>query len=189
MLSLLDVDLRGDEEVVEIGCGIGRLTRAPAARARCIYALDVSQEMLTRARRLNPNLDNVNWIHGDGATLEPLPDHAFDACLSFVVFQHIPGPEITLGYISEMARVLWAGGWAAFQISNYPGLHRPPMGVRRLQVQLRALTRGGPRGQLGPAWLGSAISIEQTQHKRQYKRRYRELPRTQPTRCKYASHA
>lgn len=161
MLRALGMELRGDEQVVEIGCGIGRLTRVLAARTQSVSAVDVSQEMLAQARRHNPGLDNVRWIHGDGATLKPLPDHAFDGCVSFVVFQHIPNPEITLGYIREMGRVLRIGGWAAFQISNDPQLHRRPTGARRLRTQLRAFTGRGPRGQLEPSWLGCSITLEQ----------------------------
>lgn len=162
MLDELGVALRGDERVVEIGCGIGRLTRVLAARARSVDAIDVSREMLARAQHYNPGLDNVDWIHGDGITLRPLADGAFDACVSFVVFQHIPDPEITIGYIREIGRVLRDGGWAAFQISNQdPRVHKPPTAIRRVAATVRALSRRGPRGQAAPYWLGSALTLAQ----------------------------
>lgn len=68
--------------------------------------------MLELAREHNPALDAVEWIHGDGTSLEPLADASADACFSQVVFQHIPDPEITLGYVAEMGRVLRPGGSA-----------------------------------------------------------------------------
>src|SRR2546423_1612939 len=94
LLGYLGLELTGEEDVVEIGCGIGRITRALASRTRSVHALDISDEMLAQARRYNPGLSNVRWLHGDGRTLAPLPDASCDACISFVVFQHLPDPEL-----------------------------------------------------------------------------------------------
>src|SRR5919112_1691205 len=55
--------------VVEIGCGVGRLTRVLARRADGVVALDVSPEMLALAREHNPGLPNVRWVLGDGRSL------------------------------------------------------------------------------------------------------------------------
>ena len=96
-LELLGAELRPTDHVVEIGCGLGRMTRALAARAGGVTAIDVSPEMLERAQRLNPNLSTVAWTAGDGTTLAGIPDASADACMSHVVFQHIPDPAVTLG--------------------------------------------------------------------------------------------
>ena len=153
LLSGLGVALAGDEDVVEIGCGVGRLTRSLARRARSVQALDVSQEMLTHARRLNPQLANVEWRHGDGRTLTAVTDSSVDVCVSFVVFQHLPDPELTYGYVREMGRVLRPGGWSAFQVSNDPKVHhRPPIWKR-----LRGRNPG--RAYRSAAWRGSAVEI------------------------------
>jgi SAM-dependent methyltransferase len=154
ILQMLGASVEPGDHVVEIGCGVGRLTRALAALAARVTALDVSAEMLARARELNPELDGVTWLEGDGASLAGVDDASADACLSHVVFQHIPDPGVTLGYVREMGRVLRPGGWSAFQVSNDPGVHRP----RR---RLRALLRRGPRGQEHPAWLGSAVDLDE----------------------------
>jgi ubiquinone/menaquinone biosynthesis C-methylase UbiE len=156
ILEPLGVELQPTDEVVEIGCGIGRLTRVMAERAERVWAFDVSSEMLRQARELLGDLDNVEWLHGDGSTLAPVADGAASACFSFVVFQHLPDPAITLAYVTEMGRVLRPGGWSAFQISNDPSVHRPRGGLRG---RLKALTRRGPRGQTHPAWLGSAVDL------------------------------
>jgi SAM-dependent methyltransferase len=153
LLGACGVALSGPEAVVEIGCGAGRMTRAIAARARSVRGVDVSGEMLDVARRMNPQLVNVEWVHGDGTTLAPLETATADACVSHVVFQHIPDPEVTLGYVREMGRVLRPGGWAAFQVSNDPRIHRPRSG-RPVRPWRRR-----PRGQTHPAWLGAAVEI------------------------------
>jgi SAM-dependent methyltransferase len=142
--ELLEFSVDGDV-IVEIGCGVGRVTRGLAARARRVIAIDVSEEMLAQARELNPNLDNVTWMPGDGASLAGVADASADGVFSHVVFQHLPDPELTLGYVREMARVLRPGGWAAFQVSNDPSVHR-----RRLLA--RRATRHA-------AWRGSAVDL------------------------------
>lgn len=158
--AVLGVGFDGSEEVVEIGCGVGRLTRELAARVASVRAVDVSAEMLARARAENPGLANVEWILGDGSSLDPIADRCADACFSHVVFQHLPDPEITYGYVREMGRVLRAGGWAAFQVSNAPEIHRRRPWRERLRSIPRTVTGRAPRGQGHPAWLGSAVSIE-----------------------------
>ena len=143
ILGELGVSLSGHETVVEIGCGIGRITRALATRAARVLALDVSEQMLARAREHNPDLATVSWLLGSGSDLTGIADGEADACFSHVVFQHIPDPAITLGYVREMGRVLTPGGWSAFGVSNLPAVHRPR--ARRLRDAVAAGS-GAPPG-------------------------------------------
>lgn len=160
LLSVVGARVTPEDEVVEIGCGVGRLTHVLAARARHVHALDVSPRMLELASEHGGHLTNVEWILGDGASLAPLTDASADACVSHVVFQHIPDPAITLGYVREIGRVLRPGGWAAFQTSNDPGIHRRRRGSEALRIGWRALRGRGPRGQTNAAWLGSAVELD-----------------------------
>jgi SAM-dependent methyltransferase len=159
VLEATGTTIEPGDEIVEIGCGVGRLTRPLAERGASVRALDVSAAMLERARELNPGLENVDWIHGDGETLTSVADASADACFSWVVFQHIPDPEVTLGYVREMGRVLRPGGWSVFQISDSPGVHEPRSATTRLKDTVRSLAGRGPGGQHHPAWLGSAIDL------------------------------
>ena len=154
MLDMAGLEIRPDEAVVDIGCGVGRLTRALAARAGRVYGLDVSREMLRLAAQHNQMLENVEWVHGDGASLRGIDDTSVDGCFSHVVFQHIPDPEMTLAYVRDMGRALRPGGWALFQVSTDPSVHRPPrLGLRQ---RARRLVRGrSPRAHR--AWWGSAV--------------------------------
>ena len=154
LLDAVGVALEPTDEVVEIGCGVGRLTRVIADRAASVRALDVSHRMLELAREHNAELGNVTWLLGDGTSLAGVEDKSADAVISHVVFQHIPDPRITLGYVREIGRVLRPGGWAAFQISNYPDVHRPGGLRQRLG---RALGRGSWQGD--PHWRGSYLEI------------------------------
>lgn len=158
-LSRVGAAIVADDQIVEIGCGVGRITRVLSERGNSVRAVDVSQVMLDEARKLNADLSNVEWILGDGTTLGGIESESADVCHSHVVFQHIPDPEITLGYISEIGRVLRAGGWAAFEISNTDAIHEPPTLSARIVHGARALMRRGPKGQAHPAWLGSKIEL------------------------------
>ena len=158
LLDKLGAELKPSHHVVEIGCGAGRMTRAIARRAGRVSALDVSPRMLEVAKEQNPELDNVEWIAGDGTSLAGIPDEGADVCLSHIVLQHIPDPQVTLGYVREMGRVLRPGGLALFQVSNQRELHTAPFhGPRRRWAALRGRW---PRGQRAPAWLGSAVDLD-----------------------------
>jgi SAM-dependent methyltransferase len=157
----LGVSVAPDDVVLDVGCGIGRLTRALAGRSREVLALDVSADMLAQAKKLNPQLENVSWLQGDGVSLAPVQAASVDAIVSFVVFQHIPDPAITLGYVREMGRVLRPRGWSAFQVSNDPGVHEASSRRPGLRARLATLVGRAPRGQRDPAWLGSAVDLDE----------------------------
>lgn len=159
VLDAVGAEIAPSDEIVEIGCGVGRISRELAARGARVRATDVSREMLDLARRHNPELENVEWIEADGRSLEPIEDRSADVCFSHVVFQHIPDPGVTLGYVREMGRVLRPGGWAAFQVSTAPGVHRRRSIGERVRAHLRGALGRGPRGQSHPAWLGSAVDL------------------------------
>ena len=151
MASQTGLTIGADEAVVDIGCGVGRLTRALAARAGHVYGLDISAEMLARAREHNADLQNVTWVHGTGRDLAGIDDRSVDGCFSHVVFQHIPDPSVTLSYIRDMGRVLRPGGWALFQVSTDHAVHRR----RGLRARVRGLL-----GDREDAWWGSPADVE-----------------------------
>jgi SAM-dependent methyltransferase len=159
VLAQLGVAVEPGDDVVEIGCGVGRMTRPLAARARSVRALDVSPRMLELAREHNPRLENVEWIAGDGVSLQPIPDASADACFSYVVFQHIPDPEVTYGYVREMGRVLRPGGWAAFQVSDDASVHRRRGPLESARAAVRGLAGRAPRGWTRREYRGSAIDL------------------------------
>jgi SAM-dependent methyltransferase len=163
LLTTLDVTVRQGDLVLDLGCGVGRLTRVLARRAAHVIALDVSPEMLRRAQELNEELNNVTWLLGDGESLSGIEDASLDGAVSHVVFQHIPDAKITLGYVEELGRVLKPGAWAAFGLSTDPKVHLPPppeeQGTSRREM-LRGLVGRQPRGTQAPEWLGAAVPLD-----------------------------
>ncbi|MEP6767251.1 MAG: methyltransferase domain-containing protein [Acidobacteriota bacterium] len=142
---LKGVRLAPDAEVLEIGCGIGRLLRAMRGRARLVTGVDISGEMIERARReLLPD-EGVRLFRTDGR-LQDTPDRSIDFVYSFIVFQHIPSRTAVLTYLREAARVLRPGGVLRFQADGRGRRFKPPntwSGVRfraeGLRRQLEAL--------------------------------------------------
>lgn len=96
--------------ILEIGCGIGRLTEAiaTAAPACQVHGIDVSEEMLKLCPR-----SSVKYKLCDGRKI-PYPDQSFDSVYSMLVFQHIDDAAM-IGYIKESYRVLKDIGVFRFQ--------------------------------------------------------------------------
>lgn len=107
-----------DLEVLEIGCGIGRMTRMLARIFGHVTGVDISAEMIRLAGENLAGLGNVRLIVGDGCTLAPLPDNGFDFVFSFIVFQHIPSMEVIESYFREVWRVLKPGSLFRVQLQG-----------------------------------------------------------------------
>jgi SAM-dependent methyltransferase len=173
-LEASGIDFRGVERVLEIGCGIGRMTRVFAQRFPRVWGIDISDEMISRAKENLRDFSNVEVMVGNGIDLGGFEDGAFDFVYSYITLQHIPDKKIALGYIAEFGRVLAAGGHAYFQVNNLPRGLRERL---RLRTRLRGLlgesgatggraaeTDGQPSGARGldhPAWTGSRVSLRE----------------------------
>jgi SAM-dependent methyltransferase len=131
---------RGFERAVEIGSGLGRNCVALAERFSDVVGLDVSPEMVARARELVRD-SRISFMTGDGFSLWPIADASVDLVLSFTVFQHIPRVDVIESYLREAARVLRPGGVLAFQWNSEPG----PLHWRMRRALLAVAERGGIR--------------------------------------------
>lgn len=106
---------------LDIGCGTGRLVRGMAPYFKQVIGIDISKEMLSRAKNDNKNLSNAQFLLGNGVDLDRVEDSSIDVVFSYIVFQHIPKRSIIFNYIREIERVLKPGGYARFQVRGYPG--------------------------------------------------------------------
>lgn len=102
--------LRGDETVLDAGCGSGRVTeelleRLPAGR---VIALDSSASMLARARaRLSGHADRVRFLHRDLLELSPEDlgaDGPVDAVLSTATFHWVTDHDRLFAGLREVLR-------------------------------------------------------------------------------------
>jgi SAM-dependent methyltransferase len=83
-----------------------------------VEAVDVSGEMVARARENLGELKSVGLHETSGADLAPFPDDHFDFCFSFIVFQHIPLREAVVGYLKDVHRTLKKDRLFKFQIQG-----------------------------------------------------------------------
>ena len=115
-LAHLGLEQTGALTAVEIGCGNGRVTHRLAERFGLVWALDISPEMIARARSRWRNLGNVRFEVGSGADLAPVPSASADVVLSFITLHHVTDPAVVLGYVRETGRVLRSGGRALLHL-------------------------------------------------------------------------
>jgi ubiquinone/menaquinone biosynthesis C-methylase UbiE len=104
--------------VLEIGCGVGRVTRALAEVFGTVHAVDVSGEMVRQAREGNRDVPNAHFYRNNGTDLTVLGNIQVDFCFSSIVFQHIPSREVIDRYVAEVQRLLKAGGLFKFQVQG-----------------------------------------------------------------------
>jgi ubiquinone/menaquinone biosynthesis C-methylase UbiE len=107
-----------DLNILEIGCGVGRMTKMLARIFGKVTAVDVSAEMIEKAKVNLRGLGNVSLVLGDGETLSELGDSEYDFAFSFIVFQHIPSMEVIASYCREVERVLKPGSLFKFQVQG-----------------------------------------------------------------------
>lgn len=157
------------ECMVELGCGVGRMTPSFARRYRRIIALDLSAEMLQRARRIHGE-QNILWLLSNGTDLGCLASGAADFVFSYLVLQHLPGEQLALQYIRETLRVLRAGGAFLFQFNSAstPTMNRRGRAAWAIidalwSARLRGLSRatasllGLDPAVTGKSWRGAAV--------------------------------
>ena len=118
------LELKGDEVVLDFGCGSGRIAYWIAPRVKKVVGLEGTLEMIQLAER-NRTADNVEFILYDGVHFLVLP-YEVDFILSVGVLQYMEG-EILKRTVSELARYLKSGGrfYLVEQASDNPEVERP----------------------------------------------------------------
>ena len=109
---------------LEIGCGAGRFTRQLSTTFHRVSAVDVSEGMISHARRAIA-ASNVEFCLTDGLAL-PQADDSVSAIFSTHVFQHLDNVQIAVRYFRECFRVLETGGSIMIHVPLYdwPGTGR-----------------------------------------------------------------
>ena len=103
---------------LEIGCGVGRMTRWAAEAFAEVHAVDVAPAMIQQAGERLRGYSNVTLHLGSGYDLDFAGAASFDLAFSYIVFQHIPVRAAIENYIREAARVLKPNGAFKFQLNG-----------------------------------------------------------------------
>ena len=104
--SLEALELGGSDRLLDVGCGTGRASRVAASVAGAVVGVDLSSQMIAKARELAIGIGNVRFDVGDVDRL-PFDDGAFTAVLCSNAFHHYPDPQRA---VAEMTRALAPGG-------------------------------------------------------------------------------
>jgi SAM-dependent methyltransferase len=122
------------QRVLDVGCGTGVVALAAARTGARVTGIDLTPELLVRARE-NAAIagEEIDWHEGDAEAL-PFPDAGFDVVVSQFGHMFAPRPDVVM---REMLRVLRPGGTIAF--ATWPpelytgrlfaliGSHMPPL--------------------------------------------------------------
>ena len=158
------------DSMAELGCGAGRMTSQFALHYRRVIAVDLSEQMLVRARQLHNGRRNILWLRVAGDDLSCVRSDSLDFVFSYLVLQHLPAEALAFKYIREMLRIVRSGGAFLFQFnsSRAPTMNRRgrlawrfvdalwtaglPSASRRL-----ASAMGLDPGVAGKSWRGAAL--------------------------------
>ncbi len=158
-------------ELLDVGCGVGRMHAAIAPLTASLAGTDVSPRAIARARRDHPGVDYRISRAGN----VPWPDGCFDCSLAVCVLHHVP-PADRPALVAEMRRVTRPGGIVVI-IEHNPWNPATRLAVARCPFdddavllgasQARALLRSGSLRRvesahflLLPATAGWAAAVE-----------------------------
>lgn len=115
-LGFCGVAVHSEDVVLEIGAGVGRMTKRLAALGQRVIACDISAEMLSRAKVNLAALSNVDYVVVPGDGTLPVESGSVDVVFSYIVLQHVPTRADQVRYLAEAIRVLAPGGRLAIQV-------------------------------------------------------------------------
>ena len=120
----LEVGLKDAENILDVGCGSGTVTRDIARLTKGkVVGIDGSEDMVNVAGELLKDYENVELVVGSAESL-PFEDNTFDVVTCNLLLMWADDPQII---VNEMARVVKKGGRVLASLEpDYGGkLHYP----------------------------------------------------------------
>jgi SAM-dependent methyltransferase len=126
--------LKPDCQVLDVGCGNGRLMKLLENVNVAYTGIDNSQELISLAKN---NFPKANFMVGDILHL-PMADDSFDVVFCLSVLHHLPGQKLRKQAVSEIYRVLKPDGYVIFFNWSYCS---PKMPARLINFTLKKIFR------------------------------------------------
>ena len=98
-----------DDVVLEIGCGVGRLGYCLSDYCKQWIGCDISQNMISHAKKRLEQKSNVTFIELGDNNLHSISDSSVDIVYCSVVFMHLEEWD-RFSYVEESYRILREGG-------------------------------------------------------------------------------
>lgn len=162
---LASLNLRGDERILDVGCGRGAVLLLAARRLRSGLAtgIDLWQAQDQSGNALQATQDNVIAVgasrcvelHTGDMRQLPFADHSFDVIVSSLAIHNVPDAAGRARAVQEIARVLKPGGQVLLADFKYVGDYAKTLREAGLvQVQTRSL---GSRFWYGGPWAATSL--------------------------------
>ena len=119
-------------KAIDFGCGTGRSTRFLQKYGFDTIGVDIAEDMITKARKIDPNGDYR--LIEDGS-LSQFNDNTYDLAMSVFTFDNIPTMEKKVKIFGALGRLLKSSGrivslvsapeiytneWASFSTKDFP---------------------------------------------------------------------
>lgn len=127
-------DLKGDEQVLDVGCGDGKITAdlSKFVPYGFVVGIDISNPMISWARRQYHPLDYFNLAFLEGGFLSLPEDGPYDLILSCCAFQHCSNQKQAL---IELSHQLTPEGKLLILVPAPPSLTNPAWNQARINIQ------------------------------------------------------
>jgi ubiquinone/menaquinone biosynthesis C-methylase UbiE len=133
--------ITAQDEILEIGCGVGRIAKEIAPLCRSWAGADISANMLAHASARLKHLENTRLLHLKSVGLDDVQENSFDVVYATNMLAHLDEID-RWRYVHEAFRVLRPGGrifidnmdmeseagWSMFSNDaiRYRDVQRPP---------------------------------------------------------------
>jgi SAM-dependent methyltransferase len=103
---------RAGMDVLDLGCGFGRVAAVLARTARSVLALDISRRMIAEARRRFGTLPRLRFAVTRGANLRFLPAASLDLAIAVDTFPYLfqAGAMVARSHFADCGRALRPSG-------------------------------------------------------------------------------
>jgi ubiquinone/menaquinone biosynthesis C-methylase UbiE len=107
----------GEDVVLDLGAGIGRIAEHVAPHCGQLWLADISTEMLGLAKERLADFDNLHYVRTEPNSIPSISDESIDLVYSVLVLQHLER-EDAFGMLRDVRRILRRNGTAYFTFPN-----------------------------------------------------------------------
>jgi len=112
-LEELTKNIESGDNILDVGCGNGRLLDVLVGKKINYLGVDNSQKLIEIAKK---NYPNFNFLVADILELTKVINKKFDYIILVAVFHHLPGQELRLKAFSQLKQLLSEDGQIIFSV-------------------------------------------------------------------------